>query len=120
MQLRVLRLGLSQDRNVRVRVLPQCEEILICRLGFGRVALQYVGATEAKMGKRTDGPVQDEAAMIEDLLELGGGLATVQVWRGLQLLTPSPDNLPSRCDGLLRLTRWFKSRCRGFSNALVA
>ena len=28
------------------------------------------------MGKCTDGLVQDEAAMVEDLLELGGGLAT--------------------------------------------
>ena len=29
------------------------------------------------MGKRTDGLVQDEAAMVEDLLELGGSLATL-------------------------------------------
>ena len=29
------------------------------------------------MGKRTDGPVQDEAAMVEDLLELGDGFATL-------------------------------------------
>src|SRR5258707_7245808 len=29
------------------------------------------------MGKRTDGLVQDEAAMVEDLLELGGCLATL-------------------------------------------
>src|SRR5260370_35016396 len=29
------------------------------------------------MGKRTDGPVEDEAAMVENLLELGGGFATL-------------------------------------------
>src|SRR5260370_21551890 len=29
------------------------------------------------MGKRTDGQVEDEAAMVENLLELGGGLATL-------------------------------------------
>ena len=29
------------------------------------------------MGKRTDGPVQDEAAMVEDLLGLGGRFATL-------------------------------------------
>jgi hypothetical protein len=29
------------------------------------------------MGERTDGPVQDEAAMVEDLMELGGGFAAL-------------------------------------------
>jgi hypothetical protein len=29
------------------------------------------------MGKRTDGLVQDDAAMIEDLLELGGSFAAL-------------------------------------------
>ena len=35
-QLRVLRFGLLQDRNIRVRVIPQREEILIGLLGLGR------------------------------------------------------------------------------------
>ena len=40
LQLRVLGLGFLQDGDVRVGVFPQCEEILIGRLGLGGVALQ--------------------------------------------------------------------------------
>src|ERR1035438_3926008 len=76
LQLRVLRFGLQQDRNIRVRVLPEREKVLVGHLGLGDVALQHISATEAKMCKRTDGLVQDEAAMVEDLLELGSGFAT--------------------------------------------
>src|SRR4029077_16322970 len=76
MKLRVLGICSDENRNVRVGVFPKREEILIGRLGLDGVALQYISATEAKMGKCTDGLVQDEAAMVEDLLELGGGLAT--------------------------------------------
>src|SRR5260370_39995582 len=47
------------------------------RLGLDGVALQYVGAAESKMSKSTDGAVQDETAMVEDLLELGDGFATL-------------------------------------------
>src|SRR5258705_2988522 len=36
-----------------------------------------MSATEAKMGKRTDWLVQYEAAMIKDLLEFGGSLASL-------------------------------------------
>ncbi len=46
-QLRVLRFRLLQDRNIRVRVLPQRKEILIGRLGLDGVALQHISATEA-------------------------------------------------------------------------
>jgi hypothetical protein len=49
-QLPVLCFGLLQDRNIRVSVLPQREEILIGRLGLAEVALQHISATEAKMG----------------------------------------------------------------------
>src|SRR6266702_2601174 len=76
LQFRVFRFRPLQDRNIRVRVLPQREEILIGRLRLNGVPLQHISATEVKMGKRTDGLVQYEAAMVEDLLKLGGGLAT--------------------------------------------
>ena len=45
-------------------------------LGGPEPLLLAMSATEAKMGKHTDGLVQDETAMVEDLLELGGSLAT--------------------------------------------
>ena len=35
LQLRILRFDLLQNRNIRVRVLPQCEEVLIGRFGPG-------------------------------------------------------------------------------------
>jgi hypothetical protein len=43
LQLRVLRLRSDEDGDVRVGVFPECEEILICPLGFGGVALHRVG-----------------------------------------------------------------------------
>ena len=53
MQLRILRLRLLQDGNVRISILPQREEILIRRAGFGSVALQLVSAGEAETGQRS-------------------------------------------------------------------
>jgi hypothetical protein len=50
LQLRVLRLCSNEDRNIRVCVLPQREEILVGRLGFGGVALQGVSSGEAQPG----------------------------------------------------------------------
>jgi len=53
LQFRVLRFGFFQDGDVRVGVFPEGEEILICRLGFGGVALQGVSATDLEMRQRT-------------------------------------------------------------------
>ena len=50
-QLRVLDLGLLQDGDVGVGVLPECEEVLIGRAGLGSVSLQHIGAGEAEMGE---------------------------------------------------------------------
>jgi hypothetical protein len=48
-QLRVLRFRSDENGNIRVSVLPKREEILIGRFGFGSVALQDVGASEAQV-----------------------------------------------------------------------
>jgi hypothetical protein len=55
LQLRILRFRCDKDGNVRVGILPQREEILIGRLGFGSVALQDIGAGEAEMRECGDG-----------------------------------------------------------------
>src|ERR1022692_4492363 len=55
LQLRVLCLGLLQDGDVRVSIFPEGEEIFICCLGFGGVALQGVGATDLEMRECSDG-----------------------------------------------------------------
>ncbi len=54
-------------------MVPQGEEILICGFGLGGVALQRAGASEAEMGECGDGLVYDDARVVEDFLELGGG-----------------------------------------------
>ena len=49
LQLRVFRFRSDEDRNVRVGVFPQREEVLIRRLGFGGVALHRVGSADFEM-----------------------------------------------------------------------
>ena len=48
LELGVFRLGLLEDGNVRVGVLPQSEKILIGGAGLGAIALEGVGAREAQ------------------------------------------------------------------------
>jgi hypothetical protein len=50
LQLRVLCLGLLQDRNVRVGVFPQREEVLVGAAGLVLVACEYVGASKLQVG----------------------------------------------------------------------
>jgi hypothetical protein len=69
LQLPVLRFRSDEDRNVRVGVFPQREEILIRRLGFGGVALLRVGASEAEMRECTDRQVLHNSPMVENFLE---------------------------------------------------
>ena len=53
-QLRVLRLRLLEDGNVRIGVFPEREEVCVCSFRFCNVALHGVSAAELKMGKSTD------------------------------------------------------------------
>jgi hypothetical protein len=48
-QFRVLRFCCNEDGNVRVGILPEREEILIGRLGFGGVALDGIGSADLEM-----------------------------------------------------------------------
>src|SRR6266849_6969619 len=77
LQLRVFRLGFFQDRDLGVGVFPEREEILICRLGFGGVALHGIGSTDLEMRECSNGFVEHNTAMVEDFLELGGGFAAL-------------------------------------------
>ena len=45
LQLRILRLGLLQDGDVAIGVLPQREEIIVGGAGFNGVALHGISAT---------------------------------------------------------------------------
>jgi len=66
----VLRLCLVKDRNVRVSVLPEREEILVGGAALGSVALHRVGAAQLEVSQRADGFIQDDAPMVEDFLKL--------------------------------------------------
>ena len=67
------RTWLLEDGDAGVGVFPQREEILIRGAGFGGVALQHIGAGQAEMGERAGRTIPQEAAMVEDFLEFGGG-----------------------------------------------
>ena len=80
---RVLGFGLLQDGDVRVGVLPDGEEIFVSRKrpdarGISICALlcsrlQSVGTRHAQTRQRSRPAVPDNAAVVENLLELGGG-----------------------------------------------
>src|ERR1700732_3322651 len=70
-QLGVLRLGFFQDGDVGVGV-PEGEEIFVGGAGFGGVAGEGVGTSEAKRSKCAEGEVKGNAPVVEKLLELGG------------------------------------------------
>ena len=51
-QFRVLRFRSDENRNVRVGIFPEREEILIGRLSFGGIALHGVGAGQASWSRK--------------------------------------------------------------------
>ena len=81
LQLRVLRLGLLVDGNIRIGVLPQRQEILVRRqrsnprrvgVRARRVLrLQSIRAGHAQPRQRSCPAVPHHAAAVENLLELG-------------------------------------------------
>jgi hypothetical protein len=60
-----------EDGDLGIGVLPQREEILIGRLGFGGVALHGIGARQAQARQRAERAVDHYAPTIEKLPELG-------------------------------------------------
>jgi hypothetical protein len=73
LQLGVLHLGFYQNENVRVGAFPKREEILICRLGFGGVALHGIRAGQAEVRKRFLRCKAHDTCVIADFLEFGSG-----------------------------------------------
>ena len=80
MQLRVLGLGLLQDGDIGIGVLPECKECLIideslaanriCIGGMYRLRLNRVSACHTQMSQRSNGFVDHNSPMINDLLKL--------------------------------------------------
>ena len=94
MKLRVLRFRSDEDRNVRICVFPQREEILIRRFGLGGVALHGIGSADLEMRESADGLVYHNSKMVEDFLELGCRLAA---------LKPGQVRFPAHINGIERI-----------------
>ena len=83
LQLRVLGFGGFVDGDVGVGVFPEGEEILVGgeRTDVGSIGirslrgsrLQGIGASHAQMRQRSRPAVPHDAAVVENLLKLGGG-----------------------------------------------
>src|SRR5260370_17581858 len=71
LQLRVLGPGFLQNGDVGIGVFPESEEVLIGSLGFRGVAGEDISAGKAEMRQRAQRKVDDNAAVPQNLLELG-------------------------------------------------
>src|ERR1700694_1100681 len=77
LQLRVLRLGFLQDRDVGVGVFPEGEEVLIGGASLGGVSLQRVRTSQAEMGQYARREVHNNATVLEQFLKLRGGSGAI-------------------------------------------
>src|SRR5262249_53736826 len=82
LQLGVLGFGPREDRDVRVGVFCQREEILVGCAAFGRVASSGVGAAQTEMRQRKQGIERKAHALLQHLLKLLGRLTS---FAGLQV-----------------------------------
>jgi hypothetical protein len=55
LQLRVLRFGLFEDGNIRIRVFPKRAEILISAARLCAIACECVGAGQSQVRERVEG-----------------------------------------------------------------
>jgi hypothetical protein len=84
MQLRVLRFGFLQDGNIRISIFPKRKGILVSGKrptarkisvrSLRTSSLKRIRPSHAQMRQRSRPAVPDDAAVVDDLLKLGGGL----------------------------------------------
>ena len=68
LQLCVLCFGLLQDRNIRISVFPEREEILVGGTGLGDVTLYGISARQSEAGQCSPGKVSYESPVVDKLL----------------------------------------------------
>ena len=68
MQLRVLRFGLFQDRDVWIGVLPDGEELLVGNFCFRRFTSHRISAADLKVRQGSGHKVSDNAPVVEQRL----------------------------------------------------
>ena len=102
----VLILRFDQNRNVRIGIFPQREEILIRLARFRRVALQYCRAAKSEMRERIERREGRPAAVIQNLLKLAGCLRAfpfTQVGLATQIVLVVEAHAFIAADGLQHL-----------------
>ena len=72
-QLRVLSSGLFQDWDFRISILPEREEIVICKFRIRPVTSHEVGPRQLGGGERADRIADHNSAMLSNPPELGDG-----------------------------------------------
>src|SRR3979490_302504 len=77
LQLFVLRLGLLQNRDIRIGILPKRQEILVSGSCFRSVTLKRVSAAQSQPGKGIERAGWINAAMIKNFLILGSRLHAI-------------------------------------------
>jgi hypothetical protein len=115
LQLRVLGLGLLQDGNAGVGILPEREKILvsserpdtggICIRTLGTLRLQNIRAGQAEMCQCSGPAVPNDPAMVQDFLKLRSSriaLSHVQIGRTAQVSWIETGNIGDERDLLLR------------------
>ena len=77
LQLCVLRLGLLQNRNVRVCIFPERKEILIGGFRLGLVTRQCLSPAESHVRESANRIADHDPAVIENFLEFRSGLGAL-------------------------------------------
>src|SRR5207302_9895775 len=73
----VLRFGFLQDGDVRIGVLPGCEEILVSGLSLGGVSLKHIGAAQFQARQRIKHISRIDALVVQNPLVFGSCLCSV-------------------------------------------
>ena len=68
------RLCSFEDGDIRIRMVPKCEEILVLGSSLCRFSRQGKGASQAKVRYRADWRIRNDAAMVDNFLKFCGGL----------------------------------------------
>ena len=70
MDIRVLRPGLLEERDIGIGGLPEVQEVIVGHTGLRPIPVKSVGARQSEAGHRAQRKVQNDAAVIDDFLEL--------------------------------------------------
>ena len=70
-------LRLDEDRDARIGVFPQREEILVGALGLGFISRHSERSADLQVRQRADGIAHYDGAALNNFLELHGGFGTL-------------------------------------------